>query len=80
MKGDLFRHFQQKVRPKSDEFLGLGGDGGYPVAPRGPAIVKTGTKVCHNQSGPKLSVDLLTQTPYMISKEGLQVFGGLQMH
>ena len=42
---------------------------GYPVAPRGPAIVKTGTTVCNNQRGLKFCVDLKALTPYRVSKK-----------
>ena len=42
---------------------------GYPMPPRGSAIVKTATAVCNNQRGLKFCVNLLTQAPYSVSKK-----------
>ena len=50
----------------------------YPVAPRGPAVVKTGTTVCNYQHGPEASRGFVASNSLPDLKEGLQAFGGLQ--
>ena len=54
--------------------------GGYPVVPRGPAIVKTGTTVRNYQRGPDDPRGFVDYNSPQDLKEGLQAFGGLEMH